>query len=120
MQSKPNLRRILFTGGRDFKDAAFVDHVFCELEPDVVIVGDARGLDRLVANTAQKYSTPLFQFFAEWGRLGNSAGVLRNQRMLEIGQPTMGAVFPGGPGTQDMTTRLKLNKIPFQIWTPGG
>jgi hypothetical protein len=111
-------RRILFTGGRDFDKHSFVEKVFVSLEPDIVIVGDATGLDRIVVTIAKVYCVPTLQCFAEWNRHGKRAGILRNQQMIEVGEPTLGAVFPGGRGTADMVQRLKVNKIPFQFHTP--
>ena len=48
------------------------------------------------------------------GQLGLSAGPARNQRMLDEGKPDAGIAFPGGPGTADMTRRLKEAGIP--VW----
>ena len=38
---------------------------------------------------------------------GKGAGPIRNQRMLDAGQPDLVVAFEGGRGTADMITRTK-------------
>ena len=40
---------------------------------------------------------------ADWQGLGRAAGPIRNQQMLDEGQPDLVIAFPGGIGTANMT-----------------
>jgi len=53
------------------------------------------------------------RFNAQWGVYGGSAGPIRNSQMLEEGKPDKAVIFPGGPGTYDMTLKLMKAKIPI-------
>ena len=45
-------------------------------------------------------------FPANWTIYDDRAGPLRNQWMLDFGQPNYAVGFPGGAGTRDMAERL--------------
>lgn len=48
-----------------------------------VIVGDASGVDRVVAEICKEKKIPYTVFVAEWNKYGRSAGPKRNQRMID-------------------------------------
>jgi hypothetical protein len=50
----------------------------------------------------------VFKFPAQWKRFGNSAGPIRNTRMLKVGKPHLAIGFPGGSGTRDMYAKCKV------------
>ena len=72
-----------------------------------IIHGGAKGADRLAQLWAWKYQVKTNVFIANWGTQGHAAGPIRNQRMLDIGQPELVIAFPGGRGTADMVRRAK-------------
>lgn len=103
--------RVLVCGGRDYTDR---DHVYRELDRlhkrlmiDVVIEGDASGVDRMAGYWARKNRVDNRKFKADWARLGKAAGHVRNRQMLEIGQPHLVVAFPGGRGTANMVKQAR-------------
>lgn len=98
-------RRLASCGGRDFQDKALVYRTLDDLDPDVVIVGDADGSDKLTREWAAERGVPLMVFPAHWDYYGKSAGPQRNAYMLKYGDPDTLVAFPGGRGTADMIRR---------------
>ena len=124
--------RVLVCGGRDYSDRDRVWQVLDEIAPSLVIHGDARGADRLARDWAQERGIPETgdHFRARWedtdrpgavirrrkdGSLYDAAaGHVRNQRMLDEGQPDLVVAFPGGRGTADMLARTKRADVRFK------
>lgn len=77
-----------------------------------VIHGNARGADKLAGKWAERQGIKVTVFKADWNKYGKAAGIIRNQEMLEQGNPTVVVAFPGGNGTQDMIRRAKLAGLP--------
>ena len=109
--------RVLVCGGRGFTDNAEVDRVLSAIEgaTDVIISGMAPGADFLAVNWAQAHNIELLQFPANWHKHGKAAGPIRNQQMIDEGEPTIVIAFPGGRGTADMVARARKANIPVSI-----
>ena len=115
--------RLLVTGGRDFMDR---DAVFAALDAanhkrtiKVLIHGAARGADTLSGEWAKERGIECAVFpisSQDWKTLGNRAGPIRNQRMIDQGKPDGVIAFPGGRGTADQVTRARLARLP--VWQP--
>ncbi|MDB4893112.1 MAG: hypothetical protein JWL61_4967 [Gemmatimonadetes bacterium] len=103
--------RVLVCGGRGYKDAerlfAVLDDVHQSRGVFVVINGRATGADALSTEWALGRILNVWSFRADWITHGNAAGPLRNQRMLDVGNPTLVVAFPGGRGTADMVRRAR-------------
>lgn len=112
--------RILVCGGRDFNDWDFLSRYmtkwyvqYCREEciydvPDVTVIsGMAKGVDSMAVKWANILNFPVMEFPADWNKHGKAAGPIRNQQMLDEGQPDLVVAFPGGVGTQDMVHRAK-------------
>ena len=113
---------VLVCGGRDFEDfeklTAVLDEVAEQATGDIKVVnGAANGADLLASAWARKRGFKYLEVPADWKMLGNAAGPIRNQRMLDEQRPDRGIVFPGGKGTLDMLTRLFYAGIP--TWVVG-
>jgi hypothetical protein len=55
-----------------------------------LVEGEAKGADRMARDWADMVGIPVARYPitpAEWSELGNAAGPIRNQRMLELEQP---------------------------------
>lgn len=109
--------RILVCGGRtwgykpetDYKEKDLNKfrqgaHLVEFYNPTYLISGGAKGADEV----------PKFLFFypwdvfpANWDKYGKAAGAIRNQQMLDEGQPNLVIAFPSGNGTADMIRRAK-------------
>lgn len=115
--------RIVVTGGRDYSDAEQVDRVMNKLvskyEKPLFINGGAPGLDTLVKDWCATHAVPCFTMFAPWGsKLRRAAGPVRNQWMIDYGNPDMGIVFPGGTGTADMHKKMIAAGLKIKIIRP--
>lgn len=98
--------RLLVCGGRDYQNSRYVydilDAYHKQYLINVIIEGDARGVDRMAGYWAKKNKIDLLLFPAEWEKYGKRAGYLRNKRMLDEGKPDLVIAFPGGKGTAMM------------------
>lgn len=107
--------RVLVTGGRDFWEHRFVFENLDRLHAlhgfQLVIHGNARGVDRLAEEWAGSRGVMTEPHPADWKRFGRGAGVKRNQEMLNS-QPDLVIAFPGGRGTADMIARAEKAGIP--------
>jgi hypothetical protein len=83
-----------------------------------LVVGDARGADRIAVEFALTIALPVEVFAAEWNLYGNAAGAIRNQRMLIEGRPDLVLAFPGKAsiGTFDMIRRAREEGIEVRIF----
>jgi hypothetical protein len=52
-------------------------------DADVLIVGDAVGVDAIATREAQALKVYVNKFYADWDSYGSSAGPLRNQKMVD-------------------------------------
>lgn len=82
-------------------------------KPDCVIEGGAWGYDRCGRIWAKTHGIPYETYEADWDTHGKSAGMIRNQQMIDEGKPTLAIGFPGGRGTADMKRRVLKAEIPL-------
>lgn len=112
--------KVLVCGGRDYQDQAkawaVLDALKLEAPHDALtlICGAANGADLLAANWALRRKVPFDWFPVEWKKYGKAAGPMRNQRMLDEGQPDLVIAFPGGRGTADMVRRAEAAGLPVR------
>lgn len=102
----------LVCGGRDFDDQQGFDDAMGTLMrmrgcPAQIIHGGARGADQMAGAFAKRMAIGVTEYHADWGAHGPSAGPIRNQKMLDEGNPDLVIAFPGGRGTADMVRRAK-------------
>ena len=104
--------RAIVCGGRNFTDK---DLVFQSLDgfPDLetVIHGGARGADSLAGLYARARGIEEEVYKPEWHIYNRAAGPIRNQRMLDEGNPDMVIAFPGGRGTDNMMSIARRAKV---------
>ena len=114
--------RILVCGGRDFSNWAeafrALDASHAKRPITCIIHGDARGADRAGKAWAVMNEIEHVPFPAAWDRLGNSAGPIRNQQVIDEGKPDGAIAFPGGAGTADMVRRSLAAGL--KVWRPFG
>lgn len=111
--------RILITGSRDFTNRQLVEAAMVEAvaaSPDwprftpTVIHGCARGADRIANRIAANRNFNIERYPADWERLGNAAGPIRNREMLATGVDICLAFYKRGAkniGTRDMVRLCK-------------
>jgi hypothetical protein len=105
------MMRILVCGGRDYDDRTKVFETLDTLKPSVIIEGGARGADWIAATWGMENRVPRMRFDADWQTHGKAAGPIRNQLMLDQGNPDLVLAFPGGKGTADCVRRARAAGI---------
>lgn len=94
-----------------------------------LVHGGARGADRLADLWGRQNGAVIARavYPADWfpngrsGGLDRSAGVRRNQKMLDAEKPDRVIAFPGGKGTADMVTRARAAGVEvIEIGRSGG
>lgn len=111
--------RLLVTGGRDFNDERMVATALNHFDRmvghiDVLITGEARGLDQLAGSWFLGKGRPVIDMKAAWDAHKKAAGPIRNHWMLTYGMPTHVLAFRGGVGTADMVTKARKKGLP--VW----
>jgi hypothetical protein len=132
------MQRILVCGGRhvDHKhpyayqnvSQIISNHIINWTEPDDegnqlpiahIIHGGAIGVDTLADKYAIDNWLTVDVYKADWEQYGKAAGPIRNQRMLDEGQPDMIIAINPGRGTRDMIARGRKADIPVHVYEYG-
>lgn len=117
--------RVLFTGGRDFKDIDYFLETVEGFEKQhgqitEIIHGGARGADTMAEilfiyfKTSEEHAREISRTRkdAEWDKYGKRrAGPIRNQVMVDL-KPDWCIAMPGNNGTADCVKRCKKAGIP--------
>lgn len=77
---------------------------------DLLIHGNAKGVDRMCAGWARSRGVHVASVDALWDTLGSRAGPVRNAAMLRL-KPDLVVAFPGRGGTANMVMQTLSNKI---------
>ena len=113
--------RILFCGDRLWSNTALIHAVMSELNPDVVIEGEAPGADTLSREVAEQLNIPVLKFPANWKQFGRAAGPIRNRQMLDDGRPDLVVAFhnnlPNSKGTKNMLAQASKRGLPTRTYT---
>ena len=112
--------KVLVCGGRDFNNPVWLSCTLGELSRNAgwttIIEGGARGADRQAREWGLANGLVVQTFDADWHRHGRLAGPIRNQRMLDEGQPDLVVAFPGGHGTADMVRKAMAAGIEVHVF----
>ena len=108
--------KILICGDRNYKNWEKIQNYLNTLDSETIIIhGCAKGADSLAGNLANGLGLNILRFPADWDTHGRAAGPIRNQQMLDEGQPDLVVYFhddiENSKGTNDMITRAKKNKV---------
>lgn len=114
------MKRYIVCGGREYDDwiavYAALDRLRAKTGVAAIIHGDAPGADTLAGEWARDRGVEEVRYPADWERLGNRAGPIRNQRMLNEARPDGVVALPGGTGTADMVRRARAAGL--KVWEP--
>lgn len=119
------MTRIIVAGSRDFTDysrlCSRLDEIIADIHDEIEIVsGHARGADSLGERYARENGLKIAVFPANWDLYGKSAGVIRNQQMLDYASketPLVVAFWDGcSRGTLDMIKRARKAEIKTLIY----
>jgi YspA, cpYpsA-related SLOG family len=110
---------VLCCGSRYYSDYEKVVACLRSMDISLVISGGCRGADTLSVAVAKYYGIPFLEFPANWNKFGKSAGIIRNQKMLDEGKPDFVLAFhsdlQNGKGTLDMLRQVQKAGIPFKV-----
>lgn len=94
--------KVIVTGSRIWPSATVVHSVLFKLNPQLVIHGNARGVDRFAEEWAKANERDYHAFTAKWRAFAKQAGYdsraghIRNGRMLDAYPNTLVIAFPYG------------------------
>jgi hypothetical protein len=116
--------RILFCGDRNWSNYKVICDVMADLEPDLVIEGEAKGADLLASDAAEYFGIPVLRFPANWDKYGRAAGPIRNTRMLKEGMPDLVVAFhddiQNSKGTLNMVNQALKQGLKVMVYTQKG
>lgn len=123
--------KLAIVGGRDFDDwkrfCETIDAYFCdktvigEFIPrfEAVVSGGANGADSLARMwvqernkglAADREKTKLVEIFPDWGLLGKSAGIIRNEQIISLSDRVLAFWDSKSPGTKNSLSHAKRMK----------
>lgn len=111
--------KIAVSGSRPIHDREAVfkilDSFFSGRKSFEIVVGDARGVDRLVREWASLREVKLHVCRAEWERYGRRAGFVRNEKMAKIADELL-AVWDGKSSrTAHMVITMHRQRKPVKV-----
>lgn len=106
-------------GSRDYPTPKQVIDFVNSLPLDTIIVsGGARGVDRIAVEAADRRGMSVQVFHAEWDKYGKSAGMIRNQYIVDYAD-SITAFWDGiSKGTANTIERAKRARKPVTVVTP--
>ena len=110
--------KVVIAGSRDITDYNILLKAIkeCPFQITEVISGRARGVDTLGEQFAEDYGLKLHPFPADWKRLGNAAGPIRNAQMADFADAVL-CVWDGvSSGTKDMMNQTKKRGLPLYVF----
>jgi hypothetical protein len=110
---------VLVCGSRLYADYGKVYDCLKNINASLVFTGGCRGADTLAVRAAKACGYPFWEFPADWKKFGKAAGPIRNQQMLDEGQPDLVIAFhqhlEQSKGTRDMIIRAKAQGVPVRL-----
>lgn len=85
-----------------------------------VVSGGAPGADTIAVDLAREMRCNTLKYQANWAKWGKAAGPIRNQELLDEGDPEVVVAFKKGSiskGTDDMLEKASKRKIPIELCT---
>ena len=101
--------RVIVTGGADFRDRELL-HTTLDAVPSAItllLAGDERGAESLALDYAESHDINFKEFYADYEGHGPAGFRLRNQRMIDHGEPDMVIAFAGGRVARDLVRRAQ-------------
>lgn len=114
--------RVVVTGSRGWTKLGPILHALSKLPLDTIIVhGGAKGADALAEDAAKQLGMTTEVHFAEWERLGRSAGPNRNEQMLDSKPDLVLAFWDGSSrGTKHCIEGARKRGLPVEVIEDGG
>lgn len=119
--------RVLICGSRDWTNKSvitfFLDKLLESFESITIIEGCCRGADRVACEYGLDNPKVIHEHFpADWKKYGRAAGPIRNQQMIDEGNPDVVVAFTddliASKGTRDMVERS--TKADIRVYLTSG
>lgn len=118
--------KIAITGTRSQQEAiAFpqqMHEALAEAQPELLVLGDATGIDRMAQRFAQSLLIPYVEEKANWIGEGRAAGPRRNSRMLDHKPDEVWYFhldFENSKGTKNCVEQARARGIPVRAFDRG-
>jgi hypothetical protein len=115
--------KLLICGDRRWTNGALIEKWIATLKPTLIIHGGCRGADILAGEAAKRLGVKVSVFMPDWARFGRGAGPVRNQQMLDEGNPDRILAFHNdlahSRGTIDMVRRAKRAGLDVRVISEG-
>lgn len=111
--------KLLVCGSRSWLRYQMVESVLNMFSrKDLTIMhGGAKGADSLVAFYCRRYGVAQEVYLPCWELYGNSAGLIRNEYMVECQPDRVVAFWDGAsPGTRHTLKLARARHIPTEVW----
>ena len=110
--------KVVIAGSRDITDYDILLKAIkeCPFQITEVISGRARGVDTLGEKYAEDYGLKLHPFPADWKRLRNAAGPIRNAQMADFADAVLCVWDDKSPGTKDMMNQARKRGLPLYVF----
>jgi len=113
--------KIAVSGSRTYPNEQQVRQFVQSLPPDWEIVsGGCGGTDTWAVDEAKKLGMPYTEFYADWGRVGKAAGMMRNQDIVDRCDTLVAFPYGEARGTTDTIKRAVLDRKPVFVVDPDG
>lgn len=114
--------RVIVCGTRTFDDWELLrdtlDRLTAKLTEVLVVVGDAKGADKLAFEWAMLRKHTCRRHYADWDKHGKKAGMIRNAEMIEDAGPKAAVIaFWDGKskGTKDTIDRARKAGLKVRV-----
>ncbi len=113
-------RVILVSGSQSLKDAQWVKSILKQYPCQLMIFGDAVGVDTIAWEYCEENHIPYLCFEANWALYKKGAGVIRNEEMVRqlSEKDDLVLIFLDGatPGTMDTYKRAKKKRLNTKVF----
>jgi hypothetical protein len=107
---------VVVSGSRDWEDKESIRRFLLKHNPDLVIQGGTRGVDRLAKEVCEEEGITCETVKADWRRYGGAAGFIRNSWMLDRNPDLVLAFWDGAsPGTKNMIDLTHKRGIDLEV-----
>lgn len=107
--------KLIVAGSRSIKDCSILEKELSNYNPDLIICGGAKGIDRCAILYAETNHIPYKVFYPNYTMFGKIAPLERNSKMAAYGNELL-AIWDGkSRGTIHMVREMKNLGKPFKL-----
>ena len=111
------MTKFAVVGSRNIKDYQIVKEILDEYTISLIISGGAHGIDMLSERYANNHQIPTKIYPAEWEKYGRSAGMIRNEYIINDADKVISIWDGKSNGTKNSINHAKRLKKPLFLYT---